>query len=250
FSITLLSAVSCDSNQNSNEKAGDINNTNSTVGIVDGQTEEPDQNPLDKMRAESLLYPSQNNEWKYNVYSTYIEITGYIGDPVAELIVPEKIDDLPVKAYSPPYSFNSISPTTVSVKLPGSLIIIGENAFSNDLTLTSIHLPEGLIEIGDNAFDSCIKLSELKLPSTIRKIGSSAFQHTKMESLIIPASIEEIGAGAFWGCNELKEVTILNSDITLDVSNLNCDMLYGYIGSTAAAYAAKAGISFKPIDNE
>lgn len=249
--FVVLFFVSCANNEISKETSNITDNiiseTNDSADvIVDNDYERPDYNSSDEFQSETLLYPSQNNEWSYNVYNSYIEITDYIGEEVTELIVPEEIDNLPVRVYSVSFPPKSI----VSVKLPSTIVIIGEHAFSNTGSLlTSINLPEGLIEIGDYAFKECDQLVDIEIPSTIRKIGASAFEYChSINSLTIPAAIEEIGTGAFWGCTALEKVTILNPNISLDISNLTSKVIYGYIGSTAAAYAANAKIPFKVIE--
>lgn len=63
-----------------------------------------------------------------------------------------------------------------SVRLPDSLICIGEQAFSCCTNLDSVSIPKGVEEIGGHAFIGCVKLKEVffmgdKLP----KIGDRAF---------------------------------------------------------------------------
>jgi hypothetical protein len=57
-------------------------------------------------------------------------------------------------------------------KLPDTLRIIGEGAFSNCEKLTNVKLPESLIVIGDSAFNRCYALTSMFIPHAIVDIGS------------------------------------------------------------------------------
>ena len=72
------------------------------------------------------------NGLEYTVHDTYVEITGYTGNPM-HIIMPETIEDLPVTH-------------------------IADEAFSGATSLYMITLPEGLLSIGDDAFSGCASL--------------------------------------------------------------------------------------------
>ncbi len=250
FSLTLIFITSCSNSQQSNnvynESKSEFYQENNVNNII-SEDENSNYDPVGKLLSETLMYPSQNDEWKYDVYQTYIEITEYVGDTSkTNIVVPEKIENLPVKAFSA-----SIRGGVNSIDLPSTLIILGErNGYSSfGSSLKSINLPEGLIEIGEDVFSGCEELSDIQLPSTLRRIGESAFEYCdSLTSLTIPASMEKIEAGAFWSCDALEEVTILSTTVSLDVSNLKCTTIFGYAGSTAASYASNRGINFKIIE--
>lgn len=61
-----------------------------------------------------------------------------------------------------------------------------------------VKLPQSVVEIGDLAFSGCTNLKNFNLPSNIEKIGKQAFSACKMaQSLTLPASLTEIGQAAF-----------------------------------------------------
>ena len=253
LSLILLFMSSCMNDQYSNEKISknesEISQSDTNAGNILDKEQTSDYNPVNEMLSETLMYPSQNDEWGYNVFETYIEITKYIGEASVEnVVVPEKIENLPVKA------FTARIKDAKSVKLPKTLIMLGSKDSYGSLfgeELTSIELPKGLIEIGQKTFRYCDNLSNIQIPSSLRKIGASAFEGCRsLTTLTIPASMEEIGAGAFFinGHSNLEDVYILNQDVRLDVSNIVCKTIHGYPGSTAAAYASKRGITFKIIE--
>ena len=61
--------------------------------------------PISQIGKETLQYQASNSEYKYNVYETYIEIEDYLGES-ANVVVPQKLENLPVKVVSG-FSFNN-----------------------------------------------------------------------------------------------------------------------------------------------
>ena len=96
-----------------------------------------------------------------------------------------------------------------SVSLPGSLLSIGEEAFSNATFLKSIILPDGLRSIGPCAFMNCSSLKQITLPGSISSIGSSAFSDcTGLTSLTLSEGLTQLGDFAFENCTALTTVTL------------------------------------------
>jgi len=84
----------------------------------------------------------------------------------------------------------------ISIKLPDSLIEIGDSAFYNCYNLTQIELPNGLMSIGNYAFDGCNSLSKLIIPDSTLYIGKWAFNHCYNIEITIPSSVVSIGQNA------------------------------------------------------
>ncbi len=101
--------------------------------------------------------------------------------------------------------------------LPATVTSIGDNAFSNCLSLKEIFpLPSSLVSIGDFAFWKCSALTDaLVLPTTLTTIGSSAFKSCSgiTGSLTIPNSVISIGNYAFDGCAGLTGELTLSSNL-------------------------------------
>ena len=143
---------------------------------------------------------------------TYIlnkEKTGYIltgtnVEDLTEIIIPSKINGLPV-------------------------IEIADNAFQTylpeeELTLTKIVLNEGLEIIGDNAFDGQNNISgEIIFPTTLKKIGNSVFEFSKISKISLNEGLEYIGDSCFASCNGINGELYLPDTLT-------------YIGSYAFEY--------------
>ena len=99
-------------------------------------------------------------------------------------------------------SFKGIT-NAKTLKLPGSLIYIGDNAFESsyveNITLTSVK------HIGNYAFKGS-RLRQVSLSTATLKIGSEAFSSTQLTSVTFPYSINLIGEGAFSNNDALTEL--------------------------------------------
>lgn len=112
------------------------------------------------------------------------------------------------------FSFNDVT----SVKLPNSIIKIGNSAFEHCDELTSISIPASVISIGDDAFNLCIKLRSVTIPNGVTSIGSRAFSRCSLTSIIIPGSVNSIGEGAFGYNTFIESVTIHEGVTSIGVS--------------------------------
>ena len=77
-----------------------------------------------------------------------------------------------------------------------------------NVNLRSVTIPEGVSIIGSYAFGNCTNLSYVYLPDTLEYIEGGAFYGTAIESIVIPPSVERVYDAAFYGCKELKNVTV------------------------------------------
>ncbi|MBR5370629.1 MAG: leucine-rich repeat domain-containing protein, partial [Oscillospiraceae bacterium] len=124
-----------------------------------------------------------------------VTITEYKGKAI-DLVIPEKIGGLPVKAIGSAVFKNHTALTTVSI--PDSVTVIGEQAFAWCEKLYDVRFPANLEEIGDSAFSVCSNLTAVVLPNGLRRIGSSAFWRCEnLLGIVIPSSVNEIGSFAF-----------------------------------------------------
>ncbi|MBR2860527.1 MAG: leucine-rich repeat domain-containing protein [Clostridia bacterium] len=129
----------------------------------------PTLEPQSRIGEETLQYPAENDEYKYNVYETYVEIQEYIGD-ATDVAVPVMLDELPVKVVKGFY-FNK---TIKNVVLPEGLVVIYNCAFDSCSSLETINIPETVTEIGYRAFYDCTSLKSLTIPKSVTEIGSHA----------------------------------------------------------------------------
>ena len=103
------------------------------------------------------------------------------------------------------------------VKMPASVVEVGESAFSDCSGLEAVGFSENMTSIEARAFLDCAKLSELILPNSLREIGENAFSGcTGLETLSIPESVDSIGRSAFY--NTGLEILVFNAR--------NCMLVY------------------------
>lgn len=146
---------------------GSSQKTSSTTSLI---SSEQDPIPISRIGEETLQYPGENKNYKYNVYETYVAIDEYIGSEI-DVTVPEAIDDLPVKVVGG-FCFNK---TIKNITLPEGIVVIETSAFDYCEVLESINIPENVTEIGSRAFYGCTSLKNLTIPKSVTTIGSKAF---------------------------------------------------------------------------
>ena len=121
--------------------------------------------------------------------------------------------------------------TLKSVKIPDSVVYIGDRAFINCSSLTDITIPDGVTYIGVSAFQSCQSLTSIVIPEGVTWIGGRTFENCdSLTSIVIPEGVTWIGSGAFWGCESLKEIVIPDSVTYLEDTAFN----YTYLENVTA----------------
>ena len=109
---------------------------------------------------------ADESDFEWQSYQDGIEITKYIGFNKETVIVPELINNLPVRK-------------------------IGDEVFLNCKEMHHIILPETIVELGKSVFEGS-GLKEISLPSQIHKIPEYAFCLSDVSVVKCPPDIEEI----------------------------------------------------------
>ncbi len=97
-----------------------------------------------------------------------------------------------------------------NIKLPASIEVIGERAFSGCQSLADvIFTGNNLREIGASAFSGCEALEKIELPSGVKTIGDSAFADCKaLKTIVLPKSVTTISERAFSNIQALEKIEI------------------------------------------
>lgn len=163
--------------------------------------------------------PSNNDKYEYTLNpddntATLTKFTGTNADvpkTVMKGTETYKVTTIGEKAFANDTLHNNT--TLNSVKLPDTIRIIGDHAFSSCNVITSIIIPKDVVSIGMGAFTECIKLSEVTLRdcNSLKSIGDSAFSHcTDLTSITLPENLSHIGTNAFVAAG-LTDVTLPKS---------------------------------------
>ncbi len=185
-----------------------------------------------------------------------------------------------------------------SIKIPNSVTWITGSAFYNCTSLTSITIPDSVTEIDDGAFQGCTSLTSVKIPNNVMYIGNLAFADCKSLTAInvatgnpfyisengilcykdktaitiicypagikdknykIPDDVTSIDNFAFYGCTNLKSVTIPKSVTSIhdnafvcyydnDYEKINNFKIYCYSGTASEQYAKDNGFTYELLD--
>ncbi len=109
-----------------------------------------------------------------------------------------------------------------SITIPISVTRIEEQAFRACKSLTSIIIPKNVLYIGNMTFSNCPMIEsfivENNNPNYDSRNGCNAIINSKNNELIagckntiIPNTVTSIGSMAFYGCREIKSITIPRS---------------------------------------
>lgn len=178
----------------------------------------------------------QTDKYPYLTYeideeSDTIAITGYDAKTIkGDLIIPDKIDGLPVTKISKE-AFRECK-TLSSVVVPESVNSIGTDAFKNCAALKTAVLPDGLATIPIGLFSGCAKLEEVNIPKTTTAIAAGAFSGCeKLRHVVFPDCLEYIYGHAFEACFNLSVVIPSNTKLETEaLTKTTIDGAYGGIG--------------------
>ena len=106
-----------------------------------------------------------------------IVINRYTGDGIADVSIPNTIEDKPVVSLADEAFW--YCDELVAVDLPDYLEHIGARVFQGCKNLSYIDVPDSVVEIGDAAFDGCSALAEFKIPAELVYVGGFAFDGTQ-----------------------------------------------------------------------
>lgn len=122
------------------------------------------------------------------------------------------------------YMFTGASSLT-TVKLPGTLKMLGEGCFWDCTSLKTISLPNGLEKIEQIAFKNCTSLTNIEIPATVNSIGNEAFSYSGLTSITIPSSVRNVEQQVFLNCKNLRSASINASGTIWNAAFNGCTSL-------------------------
>lgn len=125
---------------------------------------------------------------------------------IKNIVIPSSVKTIKDKAFNCCRSLET-------VKLPGSLISLGEGVFSFCESLSYIEMDLAKITIlPENTFASCYQLRQIVLPASVKVIESNAVRGcVNLVSVLIPEGVEVIKNNAFFQCDDLSYVVLPKS---------------------------------------
>ena len=150
---------------------------------------------------EDFVESRENDLFTYDVYETYVVLTGYLGEGKS-VTVPGKLDGLPVTTIGELAFYYGTA--VENVILPDSVTTLEENAFYYCRALKSIAMTDSITSIGEKCFSWCSSLYAVRLPKTMTAIPAYCFNEcTSLEMVVMPEGIASVGTRAFSGCSSL-----------------------------------------------
>ena len=152
----------------------------------------------------------------YTVNNDQVCITGCEGS-VTELVIPEKINGMPVAAIDKNAFFEHGDLRTCVI--PDSVKSIDEWAFSACPQLTAVTIGSGAASISEYAFSACPNLRSFTVskdnPSytavnscLFNKSGDTLIKYAGEKNAVIPDKTKTIGVGAFFSRKDIASVSI------------------------------------------
>ena len=224
-------AQETENNETEPEQAEPSNGASTVV-----QTKEKEESIGDKIESEPLVASS----FTYTVSNNQVTITGLIDNTITDLVIPDTIEEMPVKAING-NAFNGCSQIT-SITVPNSVTSIGDGAFKGTnptrVTLPFIGNQRGQTSSYSSVFGyifgSTYSSSESTttqdydirgtyyyyIPKTIEEVVvtdetvipyGAFFNCSWIEKIEINDNVTEIGINSFYNCSSLLNFTIPNS---------------------------------------
>ncbi len=131
---------------------------------------------------------------------------GYKGFAEGTVRVPREYNGLPVTKISDAAFF--VNYDLVNVKLPDTIVEIGEEAFKGCSKLRDFYIPDSVEVIGAGAFVYCEMLTTIKIPEGVTRIEARTFSYSGVKMVVLPKSLTYIGKEAFSGCMDIKSISI------------------------------------------
>ena len=159
-----------------------------------------------------------------------IQIRGLRSTNVSDVVIPSKIEGLPVTE-------------------------IGSKAFEDNKKIKKVKLPEGITLIGYGAFSGCSNLATINLPKSLKVIGGGsswsygAFYGTNISKITFPSTLETIYGYAFADCKNLTTVSIPEDTVVYSYAFSGTGggnfFIYCYEASSAETYAINNNIEYE-----
>ena len=168
----------------------------------------------------------------------YIGYGAFSNSPVKEANLPSTLRDISSYAF---LGYSSYCPFINDIQPENHIRYIGKVAYlCVDRDLEEYTIKEGTVTLADNLFESW-QGTTFHIPASVEQIGNKAFAGTQIKTLPEMPGLKRIGGEAFYGCKNLKKVTIpetveyIGAGIFSGCSNI-WSLTYNAINAECASY--------------
>lgn len=135
----------------------------------------------------------------------YIGYGAFSNSPVKEANLPSTLRDISSYAF---LGYSSYCPFINDIQPENHIRYIGKVAYlCVDRDLEEYTIKEGTVTLADNLFESW-QGTTFHIPASVEQIGNRAFAYTQIKALPEMLGLKRIGGEAFYGCKNLKKLTI------------------------------------------
>lgn len=171
----------------------------------------------------------------------YIGYKAFSYSPVKEANLPSTLRDISSYAFTG-YS-SSYCPFINDIQPENHIRYIGKVAYQCvDKNLEEYTIKDGTVTLADNLFENWQgNATTFHIPASVEQIGSRVFAGTQIKTLPEMPGLKRIGDEAFYGCKNLKKVTIpetveyIGAGIFSGCSNI-WSLTYNAINAECASY--------------
>ena len=135
----------------------------------------------------------------------YIGYSAFSNSPVKEANLPSTLRDISSNAF---LGYSSYCPFINDIQPENHIRYIGKVAYlCVDRDLEEYTIKDGTVTLADELFESS-QGNAFHIPASVEQIGNGAFAYTQIKALPEMLGLKRIGGEAFYGCKNLKKLTI------------------------------------------
>ena len=182
----------------------------------------------------------------YTSNGTAVTITGHANVATPNLVIPDQINGVPVRAISilnTGGAASSLGTSVTSITIPDSVTTIAPLAFRDFVTVTSITIPNSVTDIGGSAFVNCRSLTSATIGNGVTSLESTFRGCISLVSVDLPDNLVSLST-TFWGCTSLAQIQIPESVTSIQNAFKECTGLKSVVlpaGMTVVSPAAFLG---------
>lgn len=136
----------------------------------------------------------------------YIGYNAFSNSPIKEANLPSTLRDISSNAFRG----SSYCPFINDIQPENHIRYIGKVAYlCVDKNQEEYTIKDGTVTLADNLFENWLgNATTFHIPASVEQIGNRAFAYTQIKALPEMLGLKRIGGEAFYGCKNLKKLTI------------------------------------------